>query len=860
MNIRYRIMVFMAVALLVLTVAISAITHWAITQAFDRLEESALERTITRMQTTLGAAHENLTRITEDWAYWDDTYDFVQGNNPDFVEVNFKADDVANLNLQLALVYDAEGQLVYGCCFDRESGKEMALPLDVEGAIPPDHPLLMEPANRTSTSAYMRIGGALHLVSSAVILDSTATGESAGILIFGRLVDPVILGRLGDALQHPVTLYLRDMDVPGHPIRHPANPHPRFGEAVHFADDIAYVHQPLHDPESDVAAILCAGIPREIHQQLGQTLWLIAGAVIVTVLILGTGLLLYLERTTLGPAGRVISALLSMNDSDASEASVPEVGKGEVLRLSRAINQLLQEVRQNDAERQAAMAALSAEKENLATTLNSIADGIITTDAARRVIYMNPMAEKLTGWRYSAALDLYLSDIFCLESETSGSPVDDLSLQALSEGQAVTRDEEVMLRARDGHHCPVSDSYACMRDAHGQITGVVVVFRAMTEFRKAANEHLMADKLEAIGVLAGGIAHDFNNLLTALLYSLSLARRPSTPPEKVEEYLKTAEASVARGKGLTSQLLTFSSGGIPIQKCVDVPTLIRQTVDLVIRDQPHRCHYELAADLAPGWLDDGQVAQALHNIILNAVEAMPVGGNVQIKARNARPGEDAIPPALNGRPCIVIEIADQGMGIPPEIQKRIFEPYFTTKDRTGGLGLASAHSIITKHGGSMRVESELDLGTRMTLILPACDTPDHAQTQREDVVKGNGRILFMDDEELLVRLCEEFLTEAGYQVETASGGAEAVQRYQHALQTGNRFDLVILDLKVPGGMGGHEALREMRAIDPDVRAIVSSGYSNDSIMANYADYGFVAVLTKPYTSHALTSLVAQILS
>jgi PAS domain S-box-containing protein len=368
----------------------------------------------------------------------------------------------------------------------------------------------------------------------------------------------------------------------------------------------------------------------------------------------------------------------------------------------------------------------------------------------------------------------------------------------------------------------------------------------ITAKRRIEEELLKIEKLGSIGILAGGIAHDFNNILTAILGNISVAKMYLNAKTKVFDRLSDAEKACLRAQGLTQQLLTFSKGGAPIKKLCVLSELLRESCQFAIGGSNIRCEFRLHPDLWGTEVDEGQINQVLHNLIINAEHAMPHGGIVNVLAENTIiRAEDGLP--LPHGKYVRVSIRDRGIGIPEQHLSKIFDPYFTTKHRGSGLGLATSFSIIKNHGGLITVESELGAGTTFHVLLPAC--PGVVSCNKPEAVRpvgGEGKILLMDDEESIRNLASEMLSLLGYEVVLAKDGGEAVELYSLAKASTRPFSAVIMDLTVPGGMGGKETLQRLQALDPDVKAIVSSGYSNDPVMAEYEKHGFKGVIVKPF--------------
>jgi len=387
------------------------------------------------------------------------------------------------------------------------------------------------------------------------------------------------------------------------------------------------------------------------------------------------------------------------------------------------------------------------------------------------------------------------------------------------------------------------------------------ILRDLTERKKIEEEEQKSQKLESIGILAGGIAHDFNNRLSVILGNAQLARMTLQNKGNIEKYLKNIENGAVLATTLTQQLLTFSRGGEPVKKIHSIKELIKEAVELSLSGSKSSCTFNFPADLWAVEVDEGQLVQVINNLIINADQAMADGGKVEVIAKNIPKRKKRPHVALKAGFYIKVSIIDHGIGIPPDDMDRIFDPYFTTKQKGSGLGLAVAYSIIKKHNGVLTVESNLGEGATFHFYLPAIPEYQLSDDEpNEPLYKGKGKVLVMDDEDAILTVIENFLTISGYDVELAKDGAEALEIYKNAKDKEDPFRIVIMDLTVQGGMGGKETIQKLKKVDPHVKAIVSSGYSNDPIMANYKEYGFSGVIAKPYKMKELSRVLHDILA
>ena len=414
--------------------------------------------------------------------------------------------------------------------------------------------------------------------------------------------------------------------------------------------------------------------------------------------------------------------------------------------------------------------------------------------------------------------------------------------------------EEQLLKAHNELEQRVEERTAALAQAN------TALLEQMAERQRMEDELLKARKIKSVGVLAAGIAHDFNNLLTGILGYVSLAKVVAQTDAKVVAYLTAAEQACQRATALTQQLLTFAKGGAPVRHTVSLVELLKECVGFVLRGANVRGDIQIAADLWPVDVDAGQINQVVHNVVLNAMQAMPGGGTVQVRAENIVLAAGVPFPLPEGR-YVKITVQDSGRGIPKEVLSNIFDPYFTTKAEGSGLGLTTAYAIVIKHEGYITITSEVGVGTTVVIYLPASQKATvSAQTHAFIPLSGSGRILVMDDEEMVRNVLRQLLESLGYTVECVQDGTEAVAAYQRAQAAGQPFAVVILDYTIPGSMGGLEALARLRAIDPQVTALISSGYANNPVVADWAYYGFSGVVAKPYTIAQLQEALHNVLS
>ncbi len=504
--------------------------------------------------------------------------------------------------------------------------------------------------------------------------------------------------------------------------------------------------------------------------------------------------------------------------------------------------------------------ALAAERERLSVTLRAMSEAVVTIDKGGVVQFMNDAAAQLTGWPVGAAIGHSLREVFVLGSDKTSQPLTAPLAQALSSDRPVDLPPYTMLRPREGPPRSVEGRIAPTHDLRGQAIGAVLVVRDVTHRSRLEADLLRASKLESIGVLAGGIAHDFNNLLSIVMGNLSLAAMECEESSPAAQRLREGERALLRARDLTQQLLTFAKGGDPVRSAVPLADVVREAAQFSLHGSSVRCEYAIAQDLRPADADKGQIGQVVQNLVINAVQAMPGGGQIRLGLVNHSLAEGEVV-TLPAGDYLRLEIADSGRGIAPEHLARIFEPFFTTKEFGSGLGLATVYSVIKKHRGHIAVESTQGVGTTFRIWIPAA----RPEPVRPTVAAGTfeplkGRVLFMDDEEPIRMMTKTLLERLGLEVDVASDGDAAVQAYAAARGNGRPYDVVVFDLTVPGGMGGADAMREILKMDPTAKGIVSSGYSSDPVMANFHAHGFRGSVPKPYRMADFSRTLREVLN
>jgi len=496
---------------------------------------------------------------------------------------------------------------------------------------------------------------------------------------------------------------------------------------------------------------------------------------------------------------------------------------------------------------------LQVSEEKYRALMDRASDGIALVDLEGKILEINEKMVAITGY---LPADLVGRKYWVLHADQEREQAQACFVEIQQKGEGALYHS--LVQRRDGHTLPVDISGSLVTCGEHKV--VQLIFRNLSERLKIEEKRLKMAKLESLGLLAGGIAHDFNNLLTVILGNISLAELEPGLSTALRECLHDSSQACLRAQAQAQCLLTFARGGVPVKKTTALPKLLTEAADFALSGSPCRGVFSFPPDLWPVDLDAGQFSQALHNLLVNAVQAMPQGGIIRVSVENLTLPEESGAPFPPGK-YLKVAIADSGVGIDPAHLNKIFDPYFSTKPLGSGLGLATTYSIIKNHGGHIQVESTPGEGTTFTLWLSASRqemAPPPAEAREAHT--GKGKILVMDDEDMVRRVVGKILTHLGYEAELAREGGEALSLYTQAKESGRPFDVVILDLTVPGGLGGKETMARLRQLNPQVKGIVISGYSDDLILTNFRDYGFSNFIKKPFKIKEFSEVLFEVLT
>ncbi|MBD3321425.1 MAG: PAS domain S-box protein, partial [Chitinivibrionales bacterium] len=513
-------------------------------------------------------------------------------------------------------------------------------------------------------------------------------------------------------------------------------------------------------------------------------------------------------------------------------------------------------------ERKRAEQALRKEHDLVARISATSPVGIVQLDDSGNIVFANQRAGQILETDPGDLRQRKYNSPEWRITDFDGAPFRDekLAFSKVKQTRKPVYDVRHAIEKNDGARILLSINGAPLLRPDGLFEGAVMTIEDITRRHEIEQELQKTERLESLSILAGGIAHDFNNLLGGMYGYMDMALEYGEPNPEVREYLEKAMRSYQRAKDLTQQLLTFSKGGMPIKKTGSFQQVAKDAISLALSGSNVRCVYAVDDGLWPVDMDEGQISQVVNNLIINARHAMPQGGTIEAGFYNRIiQTEDGMP--VDEGKYVEMKIKDHGIGISDEHLERIFDPFFTTKQQGSGLGLATSFSIIKRHGGHIAVESELGSGTEFSVYLPAVESEYTFQDEDVATVEtGTGRILLMDDETAIKEMALEMLERLGYTVTVCSDGEEALRLYSGAFELGEPYDCVILDLTVPGGLGGRETVTRLIQMDPSVKTIASSGYSEDPVMAEPHKYGFKGIIAKPYLLKKMSAVIRDVLN
>ena len=813
--------------------------------SFVDLEEENTQILTAKACDQLTSEVQSLDASTTTFAYWDETYEFALGHNENYTQRVLPSSTFSNLDINTIIITNASGKILTRLCYD--SGGTAQFPIYFYDHLKEDGLLLTQGKMREGVKGVVMVGNDPYIVAAHPILPNDQTGEPAGTFIMGRKINDRLLEKLSREAIVPVSIYDIRWSVPDLPEGSKDLVTSQSVLVRPYNDTKILGFIGVRDIYGEEALIIRVDATRSLYQQaldsqndlLTMLLLLSVFPVAVTVF--------FLRFLVTSRLGRLDDGVRRIEEQGGSGRPLDTVSNDELGNLASSINRMV--------------SSLEASKRDLLESERRYK--AVVEDQTELVVRMDPRG----GITFANAAFIKHYGPAVLQSNEAAKgflPVPPSEYANVhSKLAAITPDGPVF---EHEHEFRNSDEEVrwfqwTVRGIFGDgvLSEVQWVGRDVTERMRLLEKLNKTDKIESLGVFAGGIAHDFNNYLTAIMGTVNLMKRSLSPTDPRHRRLAEAERSVMKATELTKQLLTFSKGGEPIKRTISLPTFVRETAEFALRGSDIALSVSFEPGLVPVEADEGQLFQVISNLIINAKQAMTDGGTLYVRGRNVDIDESSTVPLPGGR-YAVLSIADEGSGIPKELLGKIFDPFFTTKRNGTGLGLTIVHSIVARHGGHIEVDSEVGRGTEFRIYFPASPHDLEEEERMEEAPShDSGRILLMDDEDAILEVGSELLRLHGYTVDTAADGEEAVAKYRQARASGEPFDVVIMDLTIRGGMGGKEAIQRLQEIDPEVRAIVSSGYSNDPVMANYRDHGFMGMVRKPYVIKDMLDTVYRLI-
>jgi two-component system cell cycle sensor histidine kinase/response regulator CckA len=611
-------------------------------------------------------------------------------------------------------------------------------------------------------------------------------------------------------------------------------------------DSVALSFGLINDIHGQPSLIISAQMSRDAYKQGHNTFFLISQVVGILGLSTIVVSLFLINNVVLSRVTKLEDNVRRIGRDGGNNRRLEATGNDEVFSLSQEINSMVESIEKRNQD-------LQESEERYKAIMEQSVGAIFIVDSEKWSIQQaNSAFLKLFGYSEASIQQLPVSAL----SPSDSSDLENILKRITRENPIVAA--ELNMRNQNGKVLEIEISGSMIE--HGGNKMLCITAWDVTERHQFESEMARNQKLESLGVLAGGIAHDFNNILTSIVSNIEISMTSLPDGDKQKHRLEESVRSAMRAKSLTQRLLTFSKGGQPVKEKLDIAGLLRSSIEFVLAGSKVVANYDIKDDLNKISADPAQMEQVINNLVINSMQAMSNGGQISVRAENVMIEDQTLFPIANG-PYVKIDIADEGVGIPEEDLDRIFDPFYTTKETGTGLGLSTVRSIVRNHGGTVQVDSILGKGTTVTMVLPTANGYDQAPSSKTPAmdVTRHGRILVMDDEEPILEVLEIMLGDLGNEVTCVNNGEKAIAAYRDGLTTGRPFDLVIMDLTIKGGMGGKETIVEILALDPHARVIVSSGYSNDPIMAHPKEYGFRDVLMKPFTGQELAARVSSVM-
>ena len=832
MKVRTKTMLITLMSIAILIVIFFSACYVILVENFQNIENKEAKLMAEKAAQVMQSDIDGLEANAMVFANWNETYDFVNGKNSNYIETSLHDSTFINLNINILIIVNSQKEVIYRLAYDNG---ELPLPRGFYNQLTNTSLLLTNNYSTQNIKGVIMVQDLAYEIVALPILHNDQTGPIAGTLIVGRLLDSDVSSFISEQVSLPVSIEAHSDSSGNEDIQ----------TSIVDQNNISAVKVVRDIYGNDVLDIRIV-MSREISSNALSSQW----SLLFLMVLIGIGMLfttLYaLDRLVLKKIYRLERGVRSIEKRGDPDGRVENLGDDELGNLATTINNMLDAVQRTESK-------LTESERRFKAVVQDQTEIIYRTTMDGEIAFANDQFKSFFGIDPTTLVGVKFLPVTGEEYEQMLSA----RMAMLTPAEPVFDFEQSNTR-QDGE----------LRYLHWSVRGVFDEAQVLKEYqwvgRDTTEKMRMLEKLhqteriESLGVLAGGIAHDFNNMLTSLMGTLATAKKGMDPNDPRYHRIEEGERSIIRATHLTKQLLTFSKGGDPIKHPVDVPRFVRDAADF----SSHGTGVNLIHDYKNVWKidgDEGQLFQVISNLVINARQAMPSGGTIKLSACNRLISSDMGLPIPSGR-YVEITVSDNGIGIPPENMNRIFDPYFTTKRDGTGLGLTIVHSVVLRHNGHIEVESEVGTGTKFHVFLPASnvkDEPEESAPKEEKEVTGH--ILVMDDDESILEVATELLSGYGFTVECASRGEDAIEMVRKAKASGNEFEVLVMDLTIKGGMGGIEAIAKIRSFDKGVKAIVSSGYSNDPAMANPEEYGFNDVVQKPYQVETMVRTIRRLI-
>jgi PAS domain S-box-containing protein len=846
-NIRKKTTLIIAFAVICLIILSQCAIYTYIVENVKQTEARESHDMIDRVSSEMNYETNSVDLICFNWACWDDTYNFVQDHDQQYIDVNLNTTSIDSIGVNLIVYIDNTGKDVFDVYYNSENRSIGQTPSSTLRTLL-NNPLLQDHNNSLSTYGLIQLPSGPCIVSAYSILHSNNSGPSAGTLIFGKYIDETLQQKISKICGAPVLL--TDFNSPDSTNTQAIAKKGLSNETHYFLADMnqstVLSYGFINDINGHPGLLVSVQLARTAYNQGITSLTMMS----IAIFSFGISIIVIIYLLV----NRVVIARLTNLEDDVNRIGkngndgqrVTTSGKDEIYSLAEEINGMIESLEKRGR-------ALQESEERYRSIMEQSVSAIFIIDPETKSILHSNQAFK-TMFGYSTG-ELPQLQIYSL------SPNDTFFESVLNRIKYEHRvvGIEMKLTGKAGKPLDVEISGSTI-EYEGHLALCITAWD-VSERHQAEESREQIERLEAVGNLAGGMAHDFNNLLTGIMGNVSLMKNQEQSNPLTIERLNNTEIAALRAKDIALELMSLARGGEPIRQHLNIVELIKSTAGIFHHYPKIQYRFTIPSDVIMVDIDPGQISRAFANLFVNAKDAMVDGGLVEVSVSYCEFAGGEHYPLAAGR-YVLVTVKDSGTGIPPDVLPRIFDPFFTTKECGYGMGLSVVYATIKRHNGTVEVDSILGKGTTFRIFLPASETiSTNEESQKVNYVRRecnvNGRVLLMDDQDVVIDIASEMLRVLGYEVGISRDGAEALEAYRESMLQDRRYDVVIMDLTIPQGMGGKEAVKRLLKIDPNAKVIVSSGYSSDPVMANYYEHGFIGVLPKPFDLSQLAQAVQK---